>query len=782
AASATSIQSRYTTTSGNGIGSGVVDQVQGLHHFVCYTDGSTHLSTGIRLGIDGVECTYQSGSPGSDANSGHVPVACNGGVSLGYRNRTASAGPTYAPDRGQPGGFDDYALWVGAAGGATIPTFAQLLAIYDNAEAILTLTPATLAFMARLRTSLTPETGGTVAQVGTCAYQNCRTLELPAMRRGNLALAARFDRTVYTDTACTTPATTKGQVVKGVLDDSGNQNTLTEATNGPLFVPAEGQYPQGILLHSTSTTRSMTGGTPRQLAKATLNCTFNDANFTMILVGRVQNPSGAGANATYARQVLVSCPGFEFTIGLNNNTGLLGYKDGSGSGEAAGVYPSSSRCIMVLRGKNATTVTVQVDGGTPVDIARTSLSTARSQLTLGTDQAAAIRTIVTAEAIFLCNRKWSDTEVTNARLALCTEFGLPTAEPDVLISGDGSSSGFGSEDLYDEVLSRIRLATPSKRYNRFRGGDDIGGGADSMISYTLQVAPVDGVLSGFAGRRKIMIVQGISNDLANAVGAWTLGAGYYQASGNQIGVRFAYSGADVYRCILANGTEDDATAEPGVGATWQTYWALSSEEEIAEYIVNNNLQTYCAARRAAGYTEVYVLATLDRETTATSVTQERMWRRMIAANNRCRTIPSPAFTFVSTDLHPILGGIGKTYTAIPVSGGAGTFTYNETVTETGSGATAVFRGEVNGVIYLRPVSGTLLGARTLTGGTSGATRTGGTIASVLDTVYRSTDRVHIMPPAHLIVNTLLEAAMAGDGLLSGAARGRPLRNFERLRA
>lgn len=70
--------------------------------------------------------------------------------------------------------------------------------------------------------------------------------------------------------------------------------------------------------------------------------------------------------------------------------------------------------------------------------------------------------------------------------------------------------------------------------------------------------------------------------------------------------------------------------------------------------------------------------------------------------------------------------------AIPIPGAVtGTFVLGETVTETTSAATGlVKRIDVAGsskVIYLSVVSGTFAGAKLLTGGTSGATATGGTI-------------------------------------------------------
>ena len=63
---------------------------------------------------------------------------------------------------------------------------------------------------------------------------------------------------------------------------------------------------------------------------------------------------------------------------------------------------------------------------------------------------------------------------------------------------------------------------------------------------------------------------------------------------------------------------------------------------------------------------------------------------------------------------------------IAASGGAGTFTFDETVTESSTGATGRFNYESGGSVYLVPVAGTFTGGQTLTGSTSAATRTGGT--------------------------------------------------------
>ncbi len=62
---------------------------------------------------------------------------------------------------------------------------------------------------------------------------------------------------------------------------------------------------------------------------------------------------------------------------------------------------------------------------------------------------------------------------------------------------------------------------------------------------------------------------------------------------------------------------------------------------------------------------------------------------------------------------------------IAVSGGSGTFTDGETVTETTSGATGRFHQiDADGNMELTVLTGTFTGGETLTGGTSGGTRTG----------------------------------------------------------
>lgn len=61
-------------------------------------------------------------------------------------------------------------------------------------------------------------------------------------------------------------------------------------------------------------------------------------------------------------------------------------------------------------------------------------------------------------------------------------------------------------------------------------------------------------------------------------------------------------------------------------------------------------------------------------------------------------------------------------TTVTASGGSGTFTYDETITQAVSGATGTFRYETGGKVYVDTVSGTWNASGALTGGTSGATR------------------------------------------------------------
>lgn len=85
--------------------------------------------------------------------------------------------------------------------------------------------------------------------------------------------------------------------------------------------------------------------------------------------------------------------------------------------------------------------------------------------------------------------------------------------------------------------------------------------------------------------------------------------------------------------------------------------------------------------------------------------------------------------------HILAGAFGAAYDCVrfPISGGSGTFTEGETITESTSSATGVLRRSDQGAgtpaLYIDPATGTFTGGQTLTGGTSGATTTGGTIIS-----------------------------------------------------
>lgn len=84
-----------------------------------------------------------------------------------------------------------------------------------------------------------------------------------------------------------------------------------------------------------------------------------------------------------------------------------------------------------------------------------------------------------------------------------------------------------------------------------------------------------------------------------------------------------------------------------------------------------------------------------------------------------------------------------------VTGGSGTFTFDETVTQTTSGATGKFKylltvGATT-YMYLVSVSGTFTtGSLTLTGGTSGATKTGASYTAI-------TEARHAVPDSYLRV-------------------------------
>lgn len=86
--------------------------------------------------------------------------------------------------------------------------------------------------------------------------------------------------------------------------------------------------------------------------------------------------------------------------------------------------------------------------------------------------------------------------------------------------------------------------------------------------------------------------------------------------------------------------------------------------------------------------------------------------------------------------HILTAAFGSAYSCVkhPISSISGTFTEGETITESTSSATGTLRRNDQGagtpVLYIVPVSGTFVGGgKTLTGGTSGATATNGTIES-----------------------------------------------------
>lgn len=73
---------------------------------------------------------------------------------------------------------------------------------------------------------------------------------------------------------------------------------------------------------------------------------------------------------------------------------------------------------------------------------------------------------------------------------------------------------------------------------------------------------------------------------------------------------------------------------------------------------------------------------------------------------------------------------------IEVSGGSGSFLYDELVTESTSGATGVFkRIDANNVMHIVGKSGTFTGGQTLTGAVTGATRTGAGMEIVTENSY-----------------------------------------------
>lgn len=86
-----------------------------------------------------------------------------------------------------------------------------------------------------------------------------------------------------------------------------------------------------------------------------------------------------------------------------------------------------------------------------------------------------------------------------------------------------------------------------------------------------------------------------------------------------------------------------------------------------------------------------------------------------------------------------------------VTGGSGTFTFGETVTQQTSGATGIFKYLITEgattYMYLVSVSGTFTtGSLTLTGGTSGATKTGASYTAVTEARHAvSSDWTRVVP-------------------------------------
>lgn len=80
---------------------------------------------------------------------------------------------------------------------------------------------------------------------------------------------------------------------------------------------------------------------------------------------------------------------------------------------------------------------------------------------------------------------------------------------------------------------------------------------------------------------------------------------------------------------------------------------------------------------------------------------------------------APGTSYSVSDVVTINGVNGV---ALTVSGGAGTFTAGETVTQATSGATGLFISLIGSEVFLQVTSGTFNGSNGLTGGSSGATR------------------------------------------------------------
>lgn len=97
---------------------------------------------------------------------------------------------------------------------------------------------------------------------------------------------------------------------------------------------------------------------------------------------------------------------------------------------------------------------------------------------------------------------------------------------------------------------------------------------------------------------------------------------------------------------------------------------------------------------------------------------------------------------------------------IEISGGAGAFVFDETITESTSGATGQYKFS-GAKIHMVPLTGTFTGGETLTGGTSGATRTGATYAAVTSSnLYVSANWVRVVRS----LREPLRIAKRGDAL------------------
>ena len=83
-------------------------------------------------------------------------------------------------------------------------------------------------------------------------------------------------------------------------------------------------------------------------------------------------------------------------------------------------------------------------------------------------------------------------------------------------------------------------------------------------------------------------------------------------------------------------------------------------------------------------------------------------------------------------------------TTVTASGGSGTFTYDETITQAVSGATGKFRYETGGKVYVDTVSGTWNASGALTGGTSGATRATVTATAAITSAFHAVPETAFM--------------------------------------